>query len=161
VAPPIGEPARPDRARSETRLDRPRGDSRRAPHKTYATWEPPVDADDDKPILPGITVSDAPLGDAATTESMRPSVEERDDPDFAQIFINVGRRDGARPADFEKMLAETAGLAPADTGSIRVRDRNTFVSVRKTSIERVVAALVGQTIAGRRVLAEPAKPRTP
>ena len=32
----------------------PRGERRGVPHKTYATWEPPVDADDDKPILPDL-----------------------------------------------------------------------------------------------------------
>ena len=81
------------------------------------------------------------------------------DIDFAQIFINVGRRDGARPSDFQKVLTEAAGLAPADTGQIRIRDRNTFVSVRKDALDRVVAALGGQVIAGRSVLAEPAKQR--
>jgi ATP-dependent RNA helicase DeaD len=150
--PPLGEPARPDRTR---------GERRGVPHKTYATWEPPVDADDDKPILPSFTVegSDAPEPQAAPRPVDRDRDRERDDPDFAQIFINVGRRDGARPADIQKVLSEAAGLAPADTGAIRIRDRNTFVSVRKGTVERVVAALGGQVIAGRSVLAEPAKPR--
>ena len=160
--PPLGEPARPERPRSERRG---------VPHKSYATWEPPTDPDDDKPILPGITVSDVPHPGAPSSRSVEasraaPSQDrqegpafDRDDPDFAQIFINVGRRDGARPADFQKVLAEAAGLAPADTGQIRVRDRNTFVSVRKGSLDRVVAALAGQVIAGRSVLAEPAKQR--
>jgi ATP-dependent RNA helicase DeaD len=161
-APPLGEPARPER---------PRGERRGIPHKSYATWEPPTDPDDDKPILPGITVSDMPepgvfrgTEPARRAETTRGEHDEgppsdRDDPDFAQIFINVGRRDGARPADFQKVLAEAAGLAPADTGRIRIRDRNTFVSVRKDSLDRVVAALGGQVIAGRSVLAEPAKQR--
>jgi ATP-dependent RNA helicase DeaD len=155
-APPTGEPARPERSR---------GEPRRAPHKTYATWEPPVDADDDKPILPPLPGTDAD-GSRSDDASFRAKPSrgehqetERDDPDFAQIFINVGRRDGARPADFQKVLAEAAGLAPADTGRIRVRDRNTFVSVRKASVDRVVAALGGQVIAGQKVLAEPAKQR--
>jgi ATP-dependent RNA helicase DeaD len=160
VTPPLGEPARPGK---------PRGERRGVPHKSYATWEPPVDADDDKPILPS---GDAPRPPGLTHDTMRvaplnepqprdaESPSERDDPDFVQIFINVGRRDGARPADFQRVLTEAAGLAPADTGRIRIRDRNTFVSVRKDSLDRVVAALVGQVIAGRSVLAEPAKQRT-
>jgi ATP-dependent RNA helicase DeaD len=167
-APPLGEPARPDRTRG----------GRGVPHKSYATWEPPTDPDDDKPILPGITVSDMPAAptpvrergsergseprrrrDFEGSESEEGSGGDRDDPDFAQIFINVGRRDGARPSDFQKVLTEAAGLAPADTGRIRIRDRNTFVSVRKDSLDRVVAALGGQVIAGRSVLAEPAKQR--
>jgi ATP-dependent RNA helicase DeaD len=151
-APPLGEPSRPEKTRGE------RGG---VPHKAYATWEPPIDADDDKPILPD--AEGAPRAAEARDDVRAPDTEgapsERDDPDFAQIFINVGRRDGARPADFEKVLAEAAGLAPVDRGRIRIRDRNTFVSVRKESLDRVVAALGGQVIAGRRVLAEPAKQR--
>jgi ATP-dependent RNA helicase DeaD len=160
VTPPLGEPARPGK---------PRGERRGVPHKSYATWEPPVDADDDKPILPSgdaprppplahDTMRVAPLHEPQPRDNEPPP--ERDDPDFVQIFINVGRRDGARPADFQRILTEAAGLAPADTGRIRIRDRNTFVSVRKDSLDRVVAALVGQVIAGRSVLAEPAKQRT-
>jgi ATP-dependent RNA helicase DeaD len=130
---------------------RPRGG---VPHKSFATWEPPIEADDDKPLLAG-GPSDAP----PVTVAEPP--EPFDDPDFAQIFVNVGRRDGARPADFQRVLTENGGLPPEDTGRIRIRDRNTFVSVRKTSFDRALAALAGQTIAGRNVIAEPAKPRSP
>jgi ATP-dependent RNA helicase DeaD len=159
-SPPLGEPARPER---------PSGGRRGVPHKSFATWEPPVDADDDKPILPDspsapdlpplprVTEGSAPPFRASNASSA--SSPPPEDPDFAQIFINVGRRDGARPVDFQKVLVEAAGLAPADTGQIRIRDRNTFVSVRKGSLDRVVAALGGQVIAGRSVLAEPAKQR--
>src|SRR5207245_2291456 len=107
----------------------------RVPHKSYTNWEPPAEHDDDKPILteseggssrrdagvdrpappplPGITESLAP-----TERAPLPKADERDDEDasFAQIFVNVGRRDGVRPGDFQRVLE--AALAPADTGRI-------------------------------------------
>ncbi len=85
---------------------------------------------------------------------------DEDDPDFAQIFVNVGRRDGARAGDFQRLLEQGAGLAKKDTGKIRVRERNTFVSVRKEALDKAVAALAGQVIGGRSVIAEPARRAT-
>jgi ATP-dependent RNA helicase DeaD len=187
------EPRRPD---APTRA--------RVPHKTYATWEPPVEHDDDKPILtndtarvsdrdrdrdrvsdtdrpappplPGITESlapteRAPLGGERhdrearfdrTERTERPERTERterleDDETYAQIFVNVGRRDGVRPGDFQRVLEGAIG--PTDPGRIRIRDRNTFVSVRRETLDRAVAALSGQIMAGRSVIAEPAKAR--
>jgi len=70
--------------------------------------------------------------------------------------VNVGRRDGAKPGDFVRLLE--AALDKKDTGRIRIRDRNTFVSVKKDTVEKAVAALAGKTIGGRTVIAEPAKP---
>ncbi|HEY2517646.1 MAG TPA: DEAD/DEAH box helicase [Polyangiaceae bacterium] len=161
--PPLRERApRAHEARSPDDARPPRARERRGvPHKTFATWEPPVDADDDKPILPSWT--EEPAGDApgAPAPTERGERSDRDDPNFAQIFVNVGRRDGARPQDFERLLAGVAGVTPEDTRRIRVRDRNTFVSVRKEHFDKVLAALAGQVIAGRTVIAEPAKQPPP
>jgi ATP-dependent RNA helicase DeaD len=153
---------REDRA-EETRPAVPRAPRRgRVPHASFATWEPPVEKDDDQPIftepsaaprvarpapppLPGTSVQDVPT--AAVDET-----------GFAQVFVNVGRRDGARTGDFERLL-EGGGLGRGDTGRIRVRERNTFVSVRKEVVGLAVAAFAGQVIGGRQVIAEPARPR--
>jgi ATP-dependent RNA helicase DeaD len=100
----------------------------------------------DLPPLPRATEGDAPsrtLGDEAG---------------FVQIFVNVGRREGTRPGDLQRIL-EGAGVSPADTGRIRVRERNSFVSVKKELLERAVAAFSGQIIGGRPVVAEPARAR--
>ena len=71
--------------------------------------------------------------------------------------MNVGRRDGVRPGDVHRLLE--AAVGQSQTGRIRIRDRNSFVSVRKESLDRAVAALSGQVLGGRTVLAEPAKAR--
>jgi ATP-dependent RNA helicase DeaD len=76
----------------------------------------------------------------------------------AQLFVNVGTREGARPSDLQGLLS-AAGIPPADIGSIRVRDRNTFIALRKGVVDRAVAALSGQVIGGRTVMAELARAR--
>jgi hypothetical protein len=44
-------------------------------------------------------------------------------------------------------------------GGIRVRDRMTFISVKREALDRVTAALAGQVIGGRTVVAELARGR--
>jgi ATP-dependent RNA helicase DeaD len=102
------------------------------------------------PPLPGIredNASDPPRASVLPLE---------DETGFAQIFVNVGRRDGARPADLQRLL-EAAGLLREETGPIRVRERNSFVSVKRNAIDRAVNAFAGQVLGGRQVVAEPAR----
>jgi ATP-dependent RNA helicase DeaD len=75
-----------------------------------------------------------------------------------QLFINVGKREGVRASDLQRLLADK-GIAPEHTARIRVRDRMTFVSVRKEIFDRAVAALAGEVIGGRKVVAELARGR--
>jgi ATP-dependent RNA helicase DeaD len=143
--------------RGERAGRRGRRAEQRLPHSSYATWEPRPEADDDEAIL-SATTAETPVAFRHDTEAPTPFSREEDEVDFVQIYVNVGRRDGARPGDFQRLLVQA--IPPEDTGKIRVRDRNTFVSVRKESLERAIAALAGQTIGGRSVLAEPARLRT-
>ena len=55
------------------------------------------------------------------------------------------------------MLAEARRDPQSETGNIRVRDRITFVTVKKELAERAIQALAGQVIGGRTVVAEPAR----
>jgi ATP-dependent RNA helicase DeaD len=72
---------------------------------------------------------------------------------FARIFVNVGKRDGATPDDIQRLLEQGAGLR----GAVRMRDRNTFVSVPRESLEKAILALSGQSINGRTIVAEIAR----
>jgi ATP-dependent RNA helicase DeaD len=132
---------------------------RGVPHASFTTWEPPTENDDDQPIF-GYQVSDMPVTAPPATSAEDASVPPSDEAGFAQIFVNVGRRDGARAGDFQKLLEEGAGLAREETGRIRIRERMTFVSVKKEALARALAALGGQVIAGRSVVAEPARTRS-
>jgi ATP-dependent RNA helicase DeaD len=76
-----------------------------------------------------------------------------------ELYVNVGRRDGARAADLSRVLVEAGGVDRADVTRIRVRERNSFVSVRRASVDRAIAALAASTIAGKQVVAEIARGR--
>jgi len=150
----------------------PQAGGRREHQRSYANWEPPVEKDDDAPILPGFSeAADAadepepvtiPLQRKATKpQEARPEPkhekEDAEEPGFTRIFLNVGRRDGARAQDLQQILTDQAGIARHDTGRIRIRDRVTFVSVRPDDMAKAIVALGGRVIGGRTVVAEPAK----
>ena len=163
----------PVSATPETRREKPR--EARPRHRTAkaepSAWQPPAEQDDDVPILPGFTESSADEPEPATLKrgerdrgerdrGERPErKDEPDEPGFSRIFLNVGRRDGARAPDLQKIITESGGIARSDTGRIRIRDRVTFVSVRTEDVPKAIAALKGHVIGGRTVIAEPAKQR--
>ncbi len=133
----------------------------RSPVAAPRVWEPPAEPDDEEPIL----ASDNRANDQALPgyrEHAAPATAEGGGADtpvgFVQLFVNVGRREGVRASDLQKLLVNR-GIAPEDTARIRVRDRMTFVSVRKEIFDQAVAALGGQTIGGRKVVAELARGR--
>jgi ATP-dependent RNA helicase DeaD len=150
------KPARSERTRSEERPDRRRPPTE--PPAAYAGWEPPKEPDDEHPILPsgavesrlpGITISAARIGDP----SLAPAAA-----DFLELFVNVGKREGARPSDLQRILTDK-GLSSDEVGPIRVRDRMSYLHVRKNAFDRAVAALSGQILGGRTIVAELARGR--
>ena len=136
---------------------------RRARRARAASSDPPDTLPYGGPVMPGITVSDEPA--SADPRPPRPRGDARDtkeiedDPSFAQLFLNVGRRDGLRPGDVHDLLVELAQLEEGAHGRIRMRDRITFVSVRPEVLEHAITALGGKVVAGRTLVAERAKPR--
>ncbi len=109
--------------------------------------------------MPGWREEEAPSAPASDDGAAAPGRgEDRELPGFVQLFVNVGKREGLRASDLQAMLTDK-GIATEDTGRIRVRDRMTFVSVRQEAMDRVVAALNGQVVGGRSVVAELARGR--
>src|SRR5262249_2990833 len=82
------------------------------------------------------------------------------DATFAEIFVNIGRQDGVTASDLQRVLTETAEISRADTGRIRVRDRSSFVSVKRDHLTKALAALNGRSFSGKVAQAEPARARS-
>jgi ATP-dependent RNA helicase DeaD len=175
------QPDRSNRGREAQARPAPRS---RAPvaselEVTHFRWQPPKEADDDDPILdvPVATDPDAaalaaptpPRDEAQRDEASRNQPPRDEDAAasashlglgeaFVQVFVNVGTREGVRAHDLQRLLAES-GVAPSDVGGVRVRDRMSFVRVRRGAFDRAVAGLSGQVISGRTVVAELARGR--
>jgi len=162
---PAAAAPRPERDRSRGERERPR---REAPARSNGRGHS-ADLED----LPRYTVSEATPSDASAALTppakpspkpamMRDSVEDAesgpDNPGVAEIYVSIGRRDGARPSDIQTIL-EQNGLLAEQTDYIRVRQRNSFVGVKTEYLEKAVAALNGAAIAGKPAFAEPARQR--
>jgi ATP-dependent RNA helicase DeaD len=169
------EPRIASPGRRDARPARPKREGRGVPHSSFTTWEPAEEQDDDKPIFVARDEKGRPIDTSETGEARDREPRDRedrdreprdrdrepeDDPSFAQIFVNVGRRDGARASDLQKILESKAGIAAESTGRIRVRDRMTFVSVKRELVDAAIAALAGEVIGGRTVAAEPARAKS-
>jgi ATP-dependent RNA helicase DeaD len=153
-----------------------------APVASYTSWEPPEEADDEQPILVDENDAGPPLprytveGEDSVARSERrdlgerierpqreraPRIERSEGDDlsgFVQLFVNVGKREGLSPGDLLKLLTEK-GIAEAEAGRVRVRDRMSFITVKREAFDRVVAALSGEMLGGRTVVAELARGR--
>jgi ATP-dependent RNA helicase DeaD len=139
------EPSHAERPPRRRRRERSRdeGGAERAPSPGRAGLE----IDDD---LPRYTAE--PL-DPAWTETGSPSPEtDAEALDLAEIYVNVGRRDGADTDDFLAILADS-DLGDA-VDSVNVRQRHTFVRVPRRVLADAIRSLEGASIRGRVVTAE-------
>ena len=115
---------------------------------------------------PQMKQSEGRLEPQQPPQSQHPAAESRTsqqpafDPSFAEIFVNIGRQDGVSASDFQRVLTDVAEISRAETGKIRVRDRSSFVSVKRELLEKAVAALNGATFSGKVAQAQPARARS-
>jgi ATP-dependent RNA helicase DeaD len=131
----------------------------RAPvrHADFATWQPPEEEGDDQPIL-----GDSP---AAGGREPVPPMHRATDPsgasatDYAEIFVSIGRRDGVRSADIQELLVDHIGIDKDDVKRIRVRERNAFISVRKSEAQRAIDGISKASWGNRPLTAEIARER--
>ena len=136
-----GERERNDRAESRDRGERS-SDARLGPTRPrdFASWSPPAEAGDDEPIIPNRKPG---TPDEPTTLVFIP------DSALVELFVGVGRRDGARAQDLLRALVEQAGIDKDNVKRIRVRDRHTFVAVRKEDAQGAISKLSGQPLCGK------------
>ena len=160
---------RPREARAERpRIERPRDDQ---PHEARPRERLPQRLREERPSerraeehrtlesarldLPPPARKEPPPPEVVTPSSQPDNAAEADA--IREIFVNVGRRDGAKPSDFQSLLEQHGITGEADY--IRVRHSHAFVGVRGELIERAVAALNGAQIAGQTASAELARRR--
>ena len=72
---------------------------------------------------------------------------------WTKVFVNVGKKDKASAKDLVGALIREVGVAKSDIGRVDVRDTFSVVEVASAGAERVVRALAGVTIRGRRAQA--------
>jgi len=111
------------------------------------------------------TVSDPPPDlvvpetSSAVLEEPVASSEPATVPHLAELYVNVGRRDGASEDTLYDALLERAGIRSDEIASVDLRQNNCYVRLHPSLLDRAAQSLTGTTLVGRQVLAERARPR--
>ena len=71
----------------------------------------------------------------------------------AKIFVTVGRKDGATPADFVATLTKDLGVPRQAIGKIDLRETYSLIELPADSAERIAEGLTGMSIRRRKVTA--------
>ncbi len=79
------------------------------------------------------------------------------DANMTRLMVSIGRKDYVRPGDIVGAIAGEANIPGNSIGSIDIFDKFTYVDVPKDVANRVVDAMEGNTIKGRRVNIEVAR----
>jgi len=127
--------------------DRPRfGDRDRA-----ATSDRPRfnDRDNDRPRF-----NDRDRGGDDRKSSDRDRAPREREANMTRLMVSIGRKDFVRPGDIVGAIAGEANISGSMIGSIDIFDKYTYVDVPKDVADRVVDAMEGNTIKGRRISIE-------
>ncbi|AKD54299.1 DEAD/DEAH box helicase [Spirosoma radiotolerans] len=121
--------------------------------------------------------SDSRFGDRRSAGAERPRFNDRNDggerkpyferddqraprerdANMTRLMVSIGRKDFVRPGDIVGAIAGEANIPGSSIGSIDIFDKFTYVDVPKDVANRVVDAMEGNTIKGRRVNIELAR----
>ena len=74
-------------------------------------------------------------------------------PSWTRVWVGVGKKDNLGPGDLVGAIVGETGLPASHVGKIEVRELFCLVEVRPEDAERVIAALSGTTLRGRRIVA--------
>ena len=70
---------------------------------------------------------------------------------MTRLFVGTGRQDALRPGDLVGAIANEAGVPGDAIGAIRITENFALVEVPAVDAERVIRALRGTTIRGKKV----------
>ena len=79
-----------------------------------------------------------------------------EEPGMVRLFINIGKKQKARPGDIVGALAGESGMPGKLIGTIDMFDKYTFVEVPREYAKDVLAAMKNAKIKGKTIAIEPA-----
>jgi len=81
------------------------------------------------------------------------------DPNMVRLFLNIGKKQKAKPGDLLGAIAGESGIPGNSIGSIDMFDNYSFVEIPIEETKKVVKAMKGAKIKGKAIVAEPANQR--
>jgi len=78
------------------------------------------------------------------------------DPNMVRLFLNIGKKQKAKPGDLLGAIAGESGISGSEIGSIDMFDNYSFVEVPTEHTKKVLKAMKGAKIKGKSIAIEPA-----
>lgn len=79
---------------------------------------------------------------------------------MSKLFVTLGERDGIKPGDLVGTIAGEAGIPGGQIGKVEVYESHTIVEVPAAESERIITALNGKMIKGRKVAVRADRPKS-
>ena len=108
-----------------------------------------VGSEEDKAEIPAIHLR--PERGASKTKKTNGRRAPKSGVGFVRIYVGTGRKSNMRPTDLVGAIVNEAGIDPREIGAIEIADRFSLVEVSDEVVDRVIAALRGATIKGKRL----------
>jgi ATP-dependent RNA helicase DeaD len=118
------------------------------PEFTAPPRERPAHRGQDRPVRP----ERPSRGERPQHGDRRPPRDRGGSPSegMTRLFVGAGRERGIRPQDLVGAIANEAGLNGRQIGAIEIADRFSLVEVPEDAADRVVSALRGRSIKGKK-----------
>jgi ATP-dependent RNA helicase DeaD len=78
----------------------------------------------------------------------------------SKLFVTLGERDGIKPGDLVGTIAGEAGIPGGSIGKVEVYESHTIVEVPAAESEKIISALNGKMIKGRKVAVRADRPKS-
>lgn len=78
----------------------------------------------------------------------------------SKLFVTLGERDGIKPGDLVGTIAGDAGISGGSIGKVEVYESHSIVEVPAAESEKIIAALNGKMIKGRKVAVRADRPKS-
>ena len=96
------------------------------------------------------------MGDDGSAEDMDFGDTGAEEPGMVRLFINIGKKQKAKPGDILGALAGETGMPGKLIGTIDMFDKYTFVEVPREYAKDVLHAMQNAKIKGKSIAIEPA-----
>ena len=79
---------------------------------------------------------------------------------MARLFVSMGRTSGLRPGDLVGAITATTGISGQDLGAIEIKERVSFIEVKKAAESEILSSMGRSEVRGRSVEIKKAVPFT-
>ena len=101
----------------------------------------------------------APRQNTAESAPDKPKNATRSAEGMIPLFVSMGKRQRLKPQELRVLISEKSGIPSEELGRVHLFDNYSFLDVLETQSEKVIEAMDGAEINGRRVEIKPAKKR--